>query len=72
MNLLKKEYPNQKAAYRAIRKSLKTLGDPYTRFLDPDEYEDLTSQLQENYREIGIQLGVDRKTSKLTVIEPHP
>ncbi|MEL6495935.1 MAG: carboxyl-terminal processing protease CtpB [Cyanobacteria bacterium J06623_7] len=70
--LLKQEYTNQKSAYRAIRKSLKTLGDPYTRFLDPDEYEDLTSQTSGELSGIGIQLGIDQKTSKLTVIEPIP
>ena len=70
--LLKKEYPNQRNAYKAIRQSLKTLGDPYTRFLDPEEYEDLTSQTSGELSGIGIQLGIDQRTSKLTVIEPIP
>jgi len=70
--LLKREYTNQKAAYKAIRKSLKGLGDPYTRFLDPSEYEDLTSQTSGELSGIGIQLGVSQKTKKLTVIEPIP
>ena len=70
--LLKKEYTNQKSAYKAIRKSLKVLEDPYTRFLEPGEYEDLTSQTSGELSGIGIQLGIDKKTSKLTVIEPIP
>ena len=70
--LLRKEYPNQRNAYKAIRKSLETLGDPYTRFLDPEEYESLTSQTSGELSGIGIQLGIDQKTSKLTVIEPIP
>lgn len=70
--LLQQEYPNQKSAYKAIRESLESLGDPYTRFLDPGEYADLTSQTSGELSGIGIQLGIDQKTSKLTVIEPIP
>ena len=70
--LLQQEYPNQKSAYKAIRESLESLGDPYTRFLDPREYADLTSQTSGELSGIGIQLGIDQKTSKLTVIEPIP
>ena len=70
--LLQQQYPNQKTAYKAIRKSLKNLGDPYTRFLNPDEYEDLTSQTSGELSGIGIRLGVDEKTGKLTIFEPIP
>lgn len=70
--LLQQKYPNQKSAYKAIRESLESLGDPYTRFLDPGEYADLTSQTSGELSGIGIQLGIDQKTSKLTVIEPIP
>lgn len=70
--LLKGEYPDQQSAYRAIRKSLESLGDPYTRFLNPEEYADLTSQTSGELSGIGIQLGVNQKTKKLTVIEPIP
>ncbi|MEO1341307.1 MAG: carboxyl-terminal processing protease CtpB [Cyanobacteria bacterium J06635_13] len=70
--LLKKEYSSQKKAYQAIRQSLKTLGDPYTRFLDPGEYAELSSQTSGELSGIGIQLGINQETSKLTVIEPIP
>lgn len=70
--LLQQDYLDQKSAYNAIRDSLETLGDPYTRFLEPGEYEDLTSQTSGELSGIGIQLGVEQKTSKLTVIAPIP
>ena len=70
--LLQQDYLDQKSAYRAIRDSLETLGDPYTRFLEPSEYEDLTSQTSGELSGIGIQLGIDQKTRKLTVIAPIP
>ena len=70
--LLEKEYADEKSAYKAIRKSLRGLGDPYTRFLDPKEYQDLTRQTSGELSGIGIRLGIDKKTSKLTVVEPIP
>ena len=70
--LLHQEYADEKSAYKAIRNSLKELGDPYTRFLEPKEYEELTSQTSGELSGIGIRLGIDEKTSKLTVVEPIP
>ncbi|MEM8720302.1 MAG: carboxyl-terminal processing protease CtpB [Cyanobacteria bacterium P01_G01_bin.39] len=70
--LLGQEYSDQKSAYTAIRESLKGLGDPYTRFLSPSEYDELTSQTSGELSGIGIQLGLDQETKKLTVIEPIP
>jgi carboxyl-terminal processing protease len=68
--LLKQDYVDDKAAYAAIRESLKTLGDPYTRFLNPEEFAELTSQTSGELSGIGIRLSLDEKTSELTVVEP--
>jgi carboxyl-terminal processing protease len=68
--LLKQDYADNKAAYTAIRESLKTLGDPYTRFLNPEEFAELTSQTSGELSGIGIRLALDEKTSDLTVVEP--
>jgi carboxyl-terminal processing protease len=68
--LLKQTYSDRKQAYQAIRGSLKTLGDPYTRFLDPAEFEDLTSQTSGELSGVGIRLTIDEKTNDLTVVEP--
>jgi carboxyl-terminal processing protease len=68
--LLKQDYVDNKAAYTAIRESLKTLGDPYTRFLNPEEFAELTSQTSGELSGIGIRLSLDEKTSELTVVEP--
>lgn len=70
--LLKKEYSDSASAYEAIRESLEDLGDPYTRFLEPEEYEELSNQTSGELSGIGIQLGIDRQSQKLTVIEPIP
>ncbi|MCC0177460.1 PDZ domain-containing protein [Waterburya agarophytonicola K14] len=71
-DLLHKSYSDRKAAYKAIRQSLQDLGDPYTRFLEPKEYQELTSQTSGELSGIGIRLGIDKKTSKLTIVEPIP
>lgn len=68
--LLSKEYTDSQAAYKAINDSLKTLGDPYTRFLDPEQFAKLTSQTSGELSGIGIRLSIDEKTSQLMVIEP--
>ena len=70
--LLHREYPSQKAAYQAIRKSLKNLGDPYTRFLNPEEHQELKSQISGELSGIGIRLGISEETGKLTIFEPIP
>ncbi len=70
--LLHKQYTDDKSAYKAIRNSLKDLGDPYTRFLEPKEYEELTSQTSGELSGIGIQLGINEKTKKLTIFAPIP
>ncbi|MGL5078385.1 MAG: S41 family peptidase, partial [Waterburya sp.] len=70
--LLRGDYQDQKTAYKAIRQSLEGLGDPYTRFLDPAEYEELSNQTSGELSGIGIRLGIDKETKKLTVFEPIP
>jgi carboxyl-terminal processing protease len=68
--LLQQDYANNKEAYQAIRQSLKDLGDPYTRFLDPEEFEELTNQTSGELSGVGIKLAIDDKTKQLTIVEP--
>jgi carboxyl-terminal processing protease len=68
--LLSKNYTSKKQAYDAIRTALKTLGDPYTRFLDPNEFAQLNAETSGELSGIGIKLGMDKKTKALTVVEP--
>ncbi len=68
--LLENSYVNQEQAYQAIRESLKELGDPYTRFLEPKKFAELTSQTAGELSGIGIRLTVEESTSQITVVEP--
>ena len=68
--LLSRNYASQQEAYQAIRQALKRLDDHYTRFLDPKEFESLTSQTSGEVSGVGIRFKLDEQTHELTVVEP--
>jgi carboxyl-terminal processing protease len=67
---LNKPYANKEEAYKAVREMLKKLGDPYTRFMDPQEFKNMQIDTSGELTGVGIQLTADEKTKKLTVIAP--
>ncbi|MEA5578222.1 carboxyl-terminal processing protease CtpB [Anabaena sp. UHCC 0451] len=69
-SLLSKDYTSNEQAYVAIRQALQRLGDPYTRFMDPKQFETLTSQTSGEVSGIGIRMEINEKTKRLTVVEP--
>jgi carboxyl-terminal processing protease len=69
-DLLSRDYTSQEEAYSAIRQALRSLGDPYTRFLTPKQFEDLTTQTTGEMSGLGIRLEVNPQTQALTVVEP--
>ncbi|MBE9197698.1 MULTISPECIES: carboxyl-terminal processing protease CtpB [unclassified Nodularia (in: cyanobacteria)] len=68
-SLLSKEYASNEQAYVAIREALQKLGDPYTRFMDPKQYQTLTSQTSGEVSGIGIRMEMNEQTKRLTVVE---
>lgn len=68
-SLLSKNYTSREQAYNAVREALKKLGDPYTRFLDPNQFAALTDQTSGELSGIGIRMEVNEKTKRLTVVE---
>lgn len=67
---LNRTYANQKAAYDAIREMLGKLDDPYTRFMDPDEFRNMQVDTSGELTGVGIQLAQDEETKKLVVVSP--
>jgi carboxyl-terminal processing protease len=55
-DLLERKYNNRLEAYGAIRQALRKLDDPYTRFMDPQQYLSLTTQTNGEVSGIGIKL----------------
>ena len=55
-------------SYVAIETMLASLNDPYTKFLDPKEFEEETSSIKGSLKGIGIQIGLT--DGKLVIIAP--
>lgn len=69
-SLLSQNYTSKEQAYAAIQEALKKLGDPYTRFLEPKQYQALTEQsIIGQLSGIGIQIQLNPKTQQLVVAE---
>lgn len=58
-DLLSREYTSKAQAYAALRAALQRLGDPYTRFLDPQELQALTNQTAGEFSGVGVRLRLD-------------
>lgn len=56
-------------SYKAIDTMLASLGDPYTRFLNPESFSEENSQIQAKLFGVGMQLGMN-KEHKVVVIAP--
>jgi carboxyl-terminal processing protease len=68
--LLSRHYSSTQEAYNALRQQLERLGDPYTRFMDPQQYQSLTNQTSGELSGVGIRLQVNPDTKILTVVSP--
>lgn len=69
-DLLGRNYSSREEAYGALRKALEGLNDPYTRFMDPAQFQELTDQTAGELTGIGIRLGVNERSQRLEVAEP--
>lgn len=67
---LGKSYQNKEAAYKAIREMLDQLEDPYTRFMDPQEFQNMQIDTSGELTGVGIQIAKDEETDRLVVIAP--
>lgn len=67
--LLNRDYRNTRQAYQAIEEVLKELGDPYTRFLEPEQFKMLTSQTSGRISGVGVRMAIDQRTQDLYIVE---
>lgn len=65
--LLSQDYTSAQAAYAALRGELRLLEDPYTRFLDPQEYAEISDQTAGEVSGVGLQLQRDEQTRSIVV-----
>ncbi len=69
-DFLAKEYSNSDEAYDAIRNMLSNLNDPYTRFLDPKELNQMRIDTSGELTGVGIQIVKDKESDDLIIISP--
>ncbi len=67
---LEKSYSDKEDAYEAIRQMLEKLEDPYTRFMDPEEFKNMQIDTSGELTGVGIQIAKDEETDRLIVISP--
>lgn len=67
---LEKPFKDQKATYVAIQNMLKSLDDPFTRFLDPEQYRSLQVNTSGELTGVGLQIALNPQTGKLEVVSP--
>ncbi|MEQ8756613.1 MAG: S41 family peptidase [Coleofasciculus sp. G1-WW12-02] len=70
LEYLERPYADKQEAYEAIREMLKELDDPYTRFMDPEEFKNMQIDTSGELTGVGIQIAQDEETKKLMVISP--
>ncbi|QKQ74955.1 carboxyl-terminal processing protease CtpA [Nostoc sp. TCL240-02] len=68
--VLEKPLTDANASYAAIGKMLKSLDDPFTRFLDPEQYRSLKVNTSGELTGVGLQIVLNPETGKLEVVAP--
>ena len=67
---LSRKYSDSNEAYDAIRDLLSNLEDPYTRFLDPKEFNQMRIDTSGELTGVGIQIVKDKESDDLIIVSP--
>ncbi|MEL6130502.1 MAG: carboxyl-terminal processing protease CtpC [Cyanobacteria bacterium J06627_3] len=67
---LNRDYTDSGAAYEAIREMLDSLDDPYTRFMDPQEFRNMQIDTSGELTGVGIQISQEEETEEIVVVSP--
>lgn len=67
---LNRTYTNQEEAYDAVREMLEQLEDPYTRFMDPQEFSNMQIDTSGELTGVGIQISQEEETDDILVVAP--
>ena len=68
--ILSTKYFDNDEAYIAIKDMLTELDDPYTRFLDPKEFNEMRIDTTGELMGVGIQISLDEVTNQIVVVSP--
>jgi carboxyl-terminal processing protease len=67
---IKQNITDSAAAYQSIEKMLASLDEPFTRFLNPEQYRSLQVNTAGELFGVGLQIGLQEKTKQIEVIAP--
>ena len=67
---LNRSYASQEEAYKAIQEMLGQLGDPLTRFMNPQDFRKMQMQTTGDSTGVGMELIQDKTTKELVVATP--
>ncbi|URR35434.1 S41 family peptidase [Thermosynechococcus sp. HN-54] len=67
---LSRNYTKPEDAYKAAREMLEKLNDPYTRFMDPEQFRSMQIETSGELTGVGITITQDEKTKEITVVSP--
>ncbi len=67
---IKQNINDTPAAYQSIEKMLASLDEPFTRFLNPEQYRSLQVNTAGELFGVGLQIGLTEKTHQIEVIAP--
>ncbi|WP_017306804.1 carboxyl-terminal processing protease CtpC [Spirulina subsalsa] len=67
---LDRNYSSSDEAYKAIREMLERLEDPYTRFMNPEEFKNMQIDTSGELTGVGIQISKDEPSDRLIVVSP--
>ena len=70
MDYLGRSYSNREDAYDAIREMLEQLEDPYTRFMDPQEFRNMQIDTSGELTGVGIRIFQDEEINHILVVAP--
>ncbi len=67
---LSRNYTSLEEAYKAAREMLEKLNDPYTRFMDPEQFRSMQIETSGELTGVGITITQDEETKEITVVSP--
>ncbi len=67
---LNREYSSSEEAYKAAQEMLEKLNDPYTRFMDPEQFKSMQIDTSGELTGVGITIAQDEKTKEIKVVAP--
>jgi carboxyl-terminal processing protease len=70
LDYLNRSYTDKEEAYVAVREMLEQLDDPYTRFMDPEEFNNMQIETSGELTGVGIQISKEEETEAIVVVSP--